>query len=232
MVERAGQPDGPHNRDALSALVVRYTPALKTYLVRSMGLDVDHAEDVLQQFILTKLVEQEVIRSAEQARGRFRSFLVATLERFALNLLRYDRAKVRRPEKLLALEEGIDKASGVSDPAVLFDLAWAREVLAQAVVEMQEQCSAAARPDLWAVFEGRVLGPTLHMAAPVSYAELIRTCGFASPAQASNALVTATRTFKRALRAVISRYIPDDRDVDEELADLQKILSSHGARSL
>src|SRR4051812_38820201 len=88
LVEQAAQSDYSHKQDALSALVIRYTPALRTYLVRSMGLDIDHAEDVLQQFILTKLVEQEVIQSAEQARGRFRSFLVATLERFALNSLR------------------------------------------------------------------------------------------------------------------------------------------------
>jgi hypothetical protein len=54
---------------------------------------------------------------------------------------------------------------------------------------------------------------------------------FATPSQATNILVTGNRMFLRALKSVVGRYAKDGQAVEEELLDLQRILSSSGARS-
>ena len=75
------------------------------------------------------------------------------------------------------------------------------------------------------VFDGRVLQPTLHDEPPVPYNVLVKELGFVSPAQASNALITANRTFARVLRSVIGDYEADPADVEAELDDLRRILA-------
>jgi hypothetical protein len=62
-------------------------------------------------------------------------------------------------------------------------------------------------------------------AEPLDYATLVERFNLASPTQASNLLVTATRSFRKALREVIGEYEPDEKAVDEEIADLLRVLS-------
>ena len=66
-----------------------------------------------------------------------------------------------------------------------------------------------------------VLDPALDGSEPEPYDRLIKRFGFASPAVASNALVTAKRMFERNLRAVVGEYAGDNSDVDREIAELR-----------
>jgi hypothetical protein len=79
---------------------------------------------------------------------------------------------------------------------------------------------------VWAVFEGRVLEPTLLGMAQRSYAELVSRWGFASPAQASNVLMTATRMFARIIRFVIGRYAKTQDEIEAEVRDLLRVLTA------
>ena len=93
-------------------------------------------------------------------------------------------------------------------------------------------CDLLGRPDVWAVFRGRLMAPALEEARPLPYEELVERFGLRSPAQAHQLLTTAKRTFVRNLRAVVAEYVDDPADeaqVDEEIADLERILSHPGA---
>lgn len=229
LVAEAGRGTGEAKRQAMAELIEAYGPALRSYLTQTRRVDADRADDLLQGFLTDKVLEDDLIRRAEQGRGRFRSFLVSSLDRFVLNTFRYESAGVRSPGRssgsLQPIADGADPPARSPAPDVAFDVAWAREVLANTVELMREQCEAGARPDVWGIFEGRVLRPTLGQMEQVPYTDLVEQFGFASPAHASNALVTANRMFVRVLRRVIGAYELDEAAIDDEIADLRRILS-------
>jgi len=96
---------------------------------------------------------------------------------------------------------------------------------------MKGDCVLYNRPDIWGVFEQRLVTPTYEGTAPVDYAELVRQFQLDSVPQASNVLITAKRMFVRALRAVVAEYEPDERAVESEIAGLQEILARHSSRA-
>ena len=90
---------------------------------------------------------------------------------------------------------------------------------------MRAECEVTGHKERWRVFQARVLSPLLDNVEPVEYEELVEECGFTSPAQASNALITAKRSFNRILREVVAEYARDTEEVEEELRQLMLSLS-------
>jgi RNA polymerase sigma-70 factor (ECF subfamily) len=227
LLGRAGEITSDGQRQALGDLLRRYLPALRTHLLLQRRLPPERADDLLQAFVSRKVLEQRLIRKADRGRGTFRSFLLRSLNNFVNDELRHDRAAGRSPDggPPLDLDEqaGLGDA-GADDPSATFDVAWAREVLSEAVAAMRGECQATRREDIWGVFEGRVLLPSMEGAEPAGYEELIRRFGLASPEQASNVLTTAKRMFARALRSAVAKYA-DAGDVETEIRDLKTILA-------
>jgi hypothetical protein len=127
--------------------------------------------------------------------------------------------------------DGVDRASPARTPGEDMDVAWGREVLAQATARMESECAASKREDIWGVFQARVLDPIMGNVPEVSYEDLVARFRLASPAQASNILVTGKRMFLRHLREVIGEYAEDEKVVEEEIEDLRRILSGAGSGS-
>lgn len=229
----AGQKNPEARAKAIAELVQVYSPALLAFLQSKKGLDRHRAEDVLQDFVADKVLGQGLIARAERGRGKFRNFLLKSLQHFLYNQVRRNGAAFRGPPQD-RLSVSVD-THAVADPSppphMSFDVAWARNVLALALEAMQRECVASARPDVWAVFDGRVLGPTLRGDPPAPYVELVERYRYASPAQASNVLITANRMFARCLRAVVGNYAASEDDLEEELRDLRTILASAGAQA-
>jgi hypothetical protein len=111
-----------------------------------------------------------------------------------------------------------------------FDIAWVRQVLRQSVDHLRLECDRQQRPDLWELFEARILRPAIEDAQPVEYEQLITQLRYQSPSQAWNALVTVKRMFERSLRAVVAQYVgdADEKVVEQEIEDLH-ILLARGA---
>src|SRR5438270_10690882 len=85
LVAAAGRGTGEAKRQAMAELIQAYSPALRHYLVQSRRINPDHADDLLQGFVADKILEQDLIRRAEEGRGRFRGFLLSSLDRYILN---------------------------------------------------------------------------------------------------------------------------------------------------
>jgi hypothetical protein len=113
--------------------------------------------------------------------------------------------------------------------AEVFDVEWARQVLAEAIRRMKAECDESNRADVWDVFEGRVLRETIHAGQAMGYDELVRRWQFKSPAQAANVLITGKRMFARVLRGVVGEYARDQVEVEQEINDLRQILAHAGA---
>jgi len=229
LVARAGA-EGECQREALGQLLARYLPALSAHLVYRRGLRPEEADDMVQEFITGKIVERDLIARADQELGKFRTFLLTALDRFVSNQVRNQRAKKRSPGEgmLVSMGDRDDAVSAEAGPSDVFDVAWARGVITQALDEVRRECGASDRSDIWGVFECRVVGPTLEGAAPPSYRELVKRFGFRSPTQASNALTTAKRMYARALRNVVAEYAGEGHEIESELEELRKVLARAG----
>ena len=131
----------------------------------------------------------------------------------------------------MSLDIDLDaRLGGVEEGAsAVFDVTWAREVIAEAVKRMQVDCDRSGRSDIWAVFECRVLSPILDGVAPPAYEEVVKRFGFASSTQASNVLITGKRMFCRTLRSIVGEYARDEKAIDQEISDLREILATAGA---
>jgi RNA polymerase sigma-70 factor (ECF subfamily) len=225
LVKRAGC-DGEAASEALGALLNRYLPALRSHLVIRQQLEPERADDLLQAFLTDKVLEERIMAKADQARGRFRTFLLTALDRFVIDENRYQTAGKRggaEPDR--DLEDALDVACPGDRPDRAFDLAWARQILADAELRMRDECRRSGREDIWGVFEARVLRPALDGTAPVAYDILARQYCFRSPAEASNVMITSKRAFVRHLRAVVAEYAGDEAETEAEIHDLYRILS-------
>jgi len=213
---------------ALGELVRIYLPALRAHLIGPLRIDEHKADDLLQGFLTDKVLEQNMIAAADPKRGKFRTFLLTALERFVIDAHRRESAQKRAPKgKMLDVEDFTQRAGrgGGESPSDAFDRAWAGEVLSEVVRRMRAECESTARPQLWGIFEARMLMPIIDGAEPPSHEALAERWKLASAAQSANTLTSAKRLFTRVFRAVVAEYAADDAEVDSEIRELWEIFS-------
>ena len=227
LVGHAGHQSDRQRPLALDELLRQYWPALRAHLVNARRMDPNESDDLLQGFIADKVLEQNLVGRAEPGRGRFRGLLISALDNYVANVWRRRGTHKRTVERAVPLEPQDQDRRLTSQlaPDDTFDVQWARQLLLEVAARMKAECMESGRGRLWDVFAGRILAPILEGATPLSYQDLVEQYGFVSPAQASNALMTAKRMYARLLRAAVAEYALDDEDIDTEIRDLQRIVS-------
>lgn len=236
LVARATDQSKIHQEQALNTLLARYIPALKIHLLMSRRLPPDQADDILQGFVLDKILIGRLLAHAKESHGKFRTLLLTALDRYTISVFRREQSQRRSPGEgrlisMASLPEEPGGAARVPQQTEAFDLAWIREILRETLNRVKKSCETTSKPAYWMLFKNRVVDPILHGSETESYSEIIRRAQFATPMQASNALTTVKRMFERTFRAVVQEYTGDDRDVDREIAELRKILAESSDRS-
>ena len=201
-------------RLALDDLWRRYSIPLRFHIVTHWKLQVTEAEEILQDFAIKKILIGDLLSKADPARGRFRSFLLASMDNFVVDHFRRTRPADFSPPK----EQTND------DPARQYEREWARTVLWEAIENAKTECMSGDRLAFWQVFEERVLKPAQSQDAGVNYAQLAGDLGFDSAAQASNALVTVKRIVDRNLRQLLAQDLGQNSDQEQELDELRRLL--------
>jgi RNA polymerase sigma-70 factor (ECF subfamily) len=227
-VHRAAHPSQIWGEQALAALLVRYRPALKAHLMFARRLTPEYAEDLLHDFIADKVLRQRLLAESDPERGRFRTYLLTALDRYAVSVHRREAAQKRAPGGGFVELEEFDLPANDNGRSSAGDVEWARQVVAEALRRTQAECEATGRANFWAMFEARVVGPLLRDENAPPYEELVSRIGFQSPLQASNALTTAKRMFARMLEEVVGEYADSEASVGSELQQLRAILSEAG----
>jgi RNA polymerase sigma-70 factor (ECF subfamily) len=222
LVRRAGEEDAGVRREALGVLLVRYAPALRSYLRVVKKVPTEQVEDLVQGFIAERMLEGEIIARADPARGRFRALLLTSLNNYAASRWRAER--VRRGEMLG--EQAEEMPSATSAPAVAVEAAWARTLVRDVLAAMRRECMVTERADVWAVFEGRILAEIFGEGDVVPYEVLATELGLKTPGQAANLLVTGKRMYARLLRQAVGEYEREPAAVEAEIADLQRVLAA------
>ena len=231
LVHSAGDTLNAHQRDALNEVLTDYWPAIRAHLISNKGIDPHEADDLVQGFIKDRVLERDLLKSADRDRGRFRSFLVKALENYAANEVRRRAAQKRHPQRAISLDSENSPAPNttMNTPPKLADAAWARDTLELVLERMREECHLSEREALWDLFESRIVAPIFEGGEPIDYEQILRRDGspFSSTAQAQNALVTAKRLFCRIMRTVLRERGTAEAEVDSEIRDLERCLAGY-----
>jgi RNA polymerase sigma-70 factor (ECF subfamily) len=226
LILAAGGTQNSDCRQALSTLCETYWYPVYV-LVRHLGHDPDAARDLTQGFF-AEILEKRSLRVADPDRGRFRSFLSTSLHHFLSHQRRQAYAQKRggdRPavsldfddaESRFALEMADDR-----DPAVLFEVQWARMLLTRALERLRENMRGSADQDRLRRLEPYLTGsPTgtryKQLAAELSLSE----------SGVKSAVHRMRRAFGEFLREEVARTVNDPGEVDVEIRYLFSVLSS------
>lgn len=227
LIYQARDLDQTAGRNALGDLLACYRGALLRHLTWKFQATREQAEDWLHGFVERKILEYQLMRHADQARGRFRTFLLSALDRFVWDEMDKARAQKRRPEQgFVPIEEGFDTpadtAAGAAphDPG---DVEWARGVVLRAVRQTQRWYEAQDSLKTWEAFYLARIQPMLEGAERPSDQHIGERCGLPA-AQVSNTINNGARKFRTELRAIIREYTAAEAEADEELRALVEIL--------
>lgn len=219
--------DPQETRKAIDQLVQAYQPVLRRYLVRR-GFQPADADDLLSGFVSDKILKAGLLGHANARRGKLRTFLLTSLNNYVKSEIRKARAKKRSVGGPNLDGDALEHALAPDSPVDSFDVDWARQLLRLVIERTREACCRHGKEPHWKLFEMRVLEPIQSGSEPLEFAAAARDAGFGSAVQASNALITVRRTFLRVLRSTIAEYALDD-EIDEEIADLIRLLGHPGA---
>ena len=142
LILSAARGSGAQSADALAALCEMYWYPVYAY-IRRRGYATDAARDLTQGFF-TRLLEHEVLATADRERGRFRSFLLAAVQHFLAN--EYDREQARKRGGgvqfvQLDFESGEERyaAEPGLTPEALYERRWALTLLNDALRDLESE---------------------------------------------------------------------------------------------
>jgi RNA polymerase sigma-70 factor (ECF subfamily) len=218
----ASQKGGEAERSALEQLFSTYWKPVYFFL-RRKGLPPAAAEDAVQGFFL-HLLQRDFLPRLDPARGRFRSYLLRSLEHYLVNLHEHDSALKRggglRFVPLDVAQAERELPAAPEPPGQAYEREWALGLMERALARLRreyEEGRRKGRVDTVVRFFGLDRAPT--------YAEAAAECGMTVP-QFKAALHRARERFRDILREEVAATVDDDAEAEREIGDLVRALSS------
>jgi RNA polymerase sigma factor (sigma-70 family) len=226
VVLSAGQSDAKRALAALEQLCANYWHPLYAYL-RGTGHSREAAQDLTQEFF-ARLLANNVVSKADPARGRFRSFLLASLKHFLANEWGKARAQKRGGGvPLLPLEfdtaetRCAEPAAPGDTPDRAFDRQWALSLLDVVLGRVRKEYADSGRDDLFAGLKETLGGGR----SEIPYRELGARLGL-SEAAVKVAAHRLRQRYRAVLREEIAHTVAGPEQVEEELQHLFAALSA------
>jgi DNA-directed RNA polymerase specialized sigma24 family protein len=224
IVLRAVRGDDSDAQDALAFLCQRYWYPLYLF-VRQKGFEREHAEDVTQGFF-ARLIEKQVLERATPSRGRFRSFLLASLQNFLANEWDQTQSRKRgggRVHLSLDVEAGERKLRVEPfhnlTPERIFDRAWAIQLLELVVNRLRQEFADKEKEAEFDALQSFLAGK--H--ADASYERTAAAMGL-SLAAVRQAAHRLRKRYRELLRAEVGDTVAGEDEIDDEIRGLFEAL--------
>ena len=216
-------------KELLSELITRYSRPVYCYLL-GKGLNEESAEDLAQDFLTEVVIGREIIGRADKTKGRFRTFLLTALDRYAIDMHNKKNAIKRKPKgERIAIDtsELADRIAAMSDmtPEEIFNHAWATEILTQVIDETKDVYYKNGKGNHWEVFNSKVILPILENSELPVLQDLCEQHGIENDAKASKIIFDAKNKFQLVMYQHLRQLVDDESEIEEEFNEILKILS-------
>ena len=226
VVLTAGKTDVPQAAHALEKLCRTYWYPLYAY-VRRRGYGSEDAQDLTQGFF-ARLLDQNYPAQADRAKGKFRSFLLLTLNHFLSD--ERERAVARKRgggQTLISLDDseaeeryGLEIADERLSPEKLFERRWAEAILGQALDRLRGEYASEEEGKVYSVLKAFEPGEQ----ETLTYEQAAARLGVTE--SAVKAMIYRLRKRHRELvREQIAQTVSTAAEVDEELRHLLAVIS-------
>lgn len=193
--------------------------------IRRQGAGPEDAEDLAQSFF-ARLLARRDLHSAEQEKGKLRSFLLAGVKNFMVQDWRQRTAEKRGgravPLSLDAAEEryALEPADSAATPDAVFDRRWALDMLEESLRRLEAEYAEKGKGELFTVLQPYIsarpqgavyeaLGPRFQMTAGAVQVAVHRL----------------RQSFRKSLEAVVAETVAAPEEVEGELRHLIALLA-------
>lgn len=224
VVLTAAHSDTTQANAALANLCQTYWHPLYAY-VRRRGYSPEDAEDLTQGFFAV-LLERKAVATVSPDKGRFRSFLLASLNHFLSDEWDKARAQKRGHGKVISFdtetaESWLDQMPSQNlTPEKAFELRWAITLLEQVYRKLAEEHRQQGKGELFDALRTTLAGAS----ASAPYAELAVRLGMTAGA-VKVAVHRLRQRYRALLRETIANTVASEAEVEEELRYLLRIVS-------
>lgn len=226
VVIAAGHTSAPGAQEALEKLCRTYWYPIYAW-VRRKGRSHDEAQDFTQAFF-ARLLEKKYLKLANRERGRFRAFLLTSLDRFLINEWRKEQAeKHGGGVDFISLDEqdadGRYQAEPPSEdltPDKLFEKRWALALLEQVLARLRAEYETDGKKELFDNLKPFVWGEK----SALSQTEIGERLGMNQNA-VSQAVHRLRKRYGELLRAEVANTVEAPGDVEDELRHLLQAIS-------
>lgn len=226
LVQAAGEARSTPARAALGELCETYWFPLYAF-ARRKGLPLVEAEDRTQAFFAFVL-EGNLIARADPQRGRFRSFLLKSMQNFLSTERRRDDAQKRGGGRVIQSLDVSQAESRISHepvshetPERLFEREWALTVLQTTLDKLRAEYRAESRGEICELLEPHLHGDENRL----PYLDLADRFGLSEEAIKS-AAHRLRRRYRELLRAEVAETLTDPAEVDDELRRLMEAVGN------
>jgi RNA polymerase sigma-70 factor (ECF subfamily) len=220
MVLTAGQGQSPQAGRALEELCRTYWWPLYAY-VRRRGYEAHEAEDLTQEFF-ARLLTKNYLADVAREKGKFRSFLLASLKHFLANEWDRARAKKRGGEHAhISLDAHAAETRYRSEPMdeltadKVLDRQWALTLLELVLARLDAEYAGAGKAEL---FE-RLKVYLTAVKDSVPYATVATKLGTTEGA-AKVAVHRLRQRYRKLLREEIAHTVASPADIEGEIRHL------------
>ena len=225
VVLAAGEGDTPQAAAALEKLCRTYWYPIYAY-VRRQGHNPEDAQDLTQDFF-ARLLAKGFPRGAAPERGKFRSFLLASLRHFLVDQHRHaDAVKRGGGRRTISLDAGQAEERfrleprHESTPEKLYEREWAMTLLERARSRLGNEYAAAGKAELYERLQGFPLSEKSDRSFQQAAAELGMT------ASAVKSVVHRLRErYRQLVREEVAHTVADPAELNEEARYLIAVIS-------
>jgi RNA polymerase sigma-70 factor (ECF subfamily) len=189
---------------------------------RRRGNSPHDAQDLTQDFF-TRLLEKDYLRMASPERGRFRSFLLKSLDHFLINeWVRGKSLKRGGGKQIVSLDaevaEGLYRersTAGEFTPEALFDKGWALTLLDRAMKRLSGEYENSGKSELFT----RLKPFLLREGGATAFKSIARGTGLTEGAF-KVAVHRLRRRFSLAVRHEVAQTVATEAEISDEMAYL------------
>jgi RNA polymerase sigma factor (sigma-70 family) len=224
---RDGIPDKTREK-ALAELCETYWYPLYAF-ARRCGHAPHDAEDLTQGFF-ARLLERELFKKADPARGRLRSFLLGTFKNFMSEDWRVANCQKRGGGQWSIpihelhseeLERGVAGFSPSADPEAIFDRVWFDLLLEQALNELQEEYRRRGKAEMFS----RLRGFLAWNRKDARLAEVASDLGL-SPGAVRVTILRMRQRFRELIERQVADTVGSAAEAADEMNHLRRVLGA------